>query len=134
MASMTSHQRRAGKTRNPLVVWLLSLVTLGIYQLYWYYQVNREAREYEPTVDVRPGIAVVAVTLGGLLIVPPWVSVFRTGGRIARAQTAAGVRDRCSGLLGLVLVLVFDLWVFYYQSQLNKVWARHDHPEPGTVV
>lgn len=134
MATMTSHQRRAGKTRNPLVVWLLSLVTLGIYQLYWYYQVNREAREYEPSVDVRPGVAVVAVSLGGLLIVPPWVSIFKTGGRIARAQKAAGVQDRCSGLLGLVLVLVFDLWVVYYQSQLNKVWGRHDHPEPGTVV
>lgn len=134
MATMTSHQRRAGKTRNPLVVWLLSLVTLGIYQLYWYYQVNREAREYEPSVDVRPGVAVVAVTVGGLLIVPPWVSIFKTGRRIAQTQQAAGVPERCSGLLGLVLVLVFDLWVVYYQSQLNKVWERHGHPEPGTVV
>ena len=30
------------KTRDPLGVALLSLVTLGIYAIFWYYFVNRE--------------------------------------------------------------------------------------------
>src|SRR3954447_21639399 len=49
--------RRAGKTRNPWGVWLLSLITFGIYGWYWYYKINEETREYSPAVDVQPGIA-----------------------------------------------------------------------------
>lgn len=128
--SHVGHQRRAGKTRNPWGVWLLGLVTLGIYQLFWYYKINSEVREYEQTVDVQPGIAVLAL----FVPIANFVSVVHTGGRIGKVQKAAGLRDRCSGLIGFVLIFALGTWVVYYQSQLNKVWDVHGNPEPGTVL
>ena len=52
--------RLVGKTRGPWVVWLLSLVTFGIYFLYWYYKVNNEVREYDGSIEVEPGISLLA--------------------------------------------------------------------------
>jgi hypothetical protein len=31
-------------------------------------------------------------------------------------------------------MFVFSTGVVYYQSQLNKLWAIHGSPEPGTLV
>ncbi len=116
--------RPVGKSRDPIVVWLLSLVTFGIYYLVWYYKINRELREYDPSITVEPGIAVVAITLGGCLIVPPFVSIYNTGSRIDQAQQSGGLTPTCSGLLGLLLSFVFGLQTIYYQSELNKLWNR----------
>ncbi len=58
------------KVRNPLGVWVLSIVTLGIYYLVWYYKVNKEMRRTYG-IDVDPAMAVVAITIGALIIVPP---------------------------------------------------------------
>ena len=53
--------RRVGKTRGPVVVWLLSAVTLGIYYLVWWYKINREVRDFDPSIEVSPGTATLAV-------------------------------------------------------------------------
>jgi len=123
--------RRVGKTRNPWGVWLLTFVTLGIYGLYWYYKVNDEVREYDRSIDVEPVLSLLA------LFVPivNWVSIYRTGDRISRAQQSAGSAERCSPVAGLLLWLfVFGTGMVYYQSQLNKVWDVHGNPEPGVTV
>jgi hypothetical protein len=105
-------------------------LTLGAYGLYWYYKVNAEARDYEQTVNVQPSLSVLAVfiPIAGL------VSFVRTGGRIAQAQRASASRHRCSGLAGIVLMLVACVGIVYYQSQLNKVWDQHGNPPAGTAV
>jgi drug/metabolite transporter (DMT)-like permease len=124
-----------GKTRNPWGVWLIALVTLGVYFFVWYYKVNRELRDYDPDIEVEPGIALLAVLLGWIVIfVFAWVSVYRTGDRIQQAQTASGVDERCNGWLGILLYMLGGFNMVYYQSQLNKVWDRHGNPEEGTVV
>ncbi|MCP3822526.1 DUF4234 domain-containing protein [Streptomyces sp. A3M-1-3] len=113
----------AGSPSSPVGTWLLTLVTLGIYWLFWYYKVNKQVKQIDPTIEVKPGMAVVAVTLGSFLIVPPFVSIVKTGSRIAQAQRAAGVTADCSGGVGLVLAFVLGLTPLYYQSKLNTVWA-----------
>jgi membrane protein implicated in regulation of membrane protease activity len=57
----------------------LTVVTLSLYVLVWYYRVNRELRDLGQRRDdelrgTRPGISLAAVTVGGLVIVPPYVS------------------------------------------------------------
>ncbi len=127
--------RRVGKTRNPWGVWLLSFVTLGIYGLYWYYKVNEEARNYDPRINVSPGLALLTIMFGGILCgIPPIVSLFRTGERIGQAQQRAGRQERCSGLIGLLLALCAGTYLVYYQSQLNKVWDTYGNPLPGSAV
>ena len=122
--------RRAGKTRSPWGVWGLSLITFGIYFLYWYYKVNSEVRDYDRSIDVEPGISLLAqfIPIAGI------VSMVKTAGRIARAQTTSGASERCSGGIGFLLLFVFGTWVVYYQSNLNKVWAQHGSPAEGSAV
>jgi len=123
-----------GKKRNPLAVWLLlPFVTLGIYSLVWYYKVNREARDLG--VPSSPGVSLLAVTLGAFLLVPPFVSYYKTGERIAAAQRAAGVAPTCSPAVGLLLwMFLFGSGSLYYQSELNKIWDYYGNPPEGSPI
>jgi hypothetical protein len=113
------------KIRNPFLVFVWSLVTLGIYYLVWYYKINRELRD-ACGVDVSPGVALIAVTIGWLVIVPPFVSWYRTFQRIAQAQRNSGVTTEANPVLGFILfviaVFLFPIEVIYAQDELNKVW------------
>jgi hypothetical protein len=111
------------KERNPFGVWALAIVTLGIYYLVWYYKINKEMRRAYG-IDVDPAMAVVAITLGTLIIVPPFVSIYRTGRRVEQSQFNAGVRENISPILTLVLSFLFGLHIIYLQYNLNKAWDR----------
>ena len=81
------------KIRNPFLVFVWSLVTLGIYYVVWYYKVNRELRD-AAGVNVSPVVALLAITVGWIVIVPPFVSWYRTFARTAEAQRSAGLAQR----------------------------------------
>ncbi len=126
---------RVGKTRNIFLVWLVwPLITLGIYTYVWWYKINREARDFDSRIEVNPVLSLLAVLAGWIIIVPPFVSVYRTGNRIARMQEAAGLQPTCNGWIGLILGFVFSLYSLYYQSELNKIWAHLGYPAEGTQV
>jgi hypothetical protein len=123
----------AGKLRNPIAVWLLAPLTLGIYGLVWYYKANRETRDMGVTAN--PGTSVLAITLGAFILVPPFVSIYKTGERIAQAQLAAGMPQTCNPALVLILwIFVFGTGPLYYQGELNKIWARYGNPPAGTQI
>ena len=126
---------RAGKTRNIFLVWLVwPLITLGIYAFVWYYKVNREARDFDSRIEVNPAVSVIAVTLGAIIIVPPFVSIYRTGERIATMQRSAGLEPTCIPIVGLLLTFVFRLESLYYQNELNRIWAHYGNPPEGSSV
>src|ERR1700722_14812309 len=126
---------RAGKTRNIWLTWLIwPLITLGIYHLVWYYKVNREARDFDETIAVEPAISLLAITVGWIIIVPPYVSIYRTGERIAQMQEDADMERTCNGWIGLLLSFLFGLYSLYYQYELNRIWTRLGNPEEGSLV
>jgi len=126
---------RAGKTRNIWLVWLVwPLITLGIYHLVWYYKINREARDFDEKIDVEPTLSLLAVAIGWIIIVPPFVSIYRSGERIGQMQEDAGMDRSCNGWIGLVLSFFLSLHALYYQSELNHIWARLGEPEEGSLV
>jgi Domain of unknown function (DUF4234) len=126
---------RAGKTRNIFLVWLIwPLITLGIYHFVWWYKINREARDFGENIKVEPMLSLLAILIGWVIIVPPFVSIYRTGDRIAKMQQNAGMDASCSGLLGLVLSFLAGLHSLYYQNELNRIWARLGHPQEGSPV
>jgi hypothetical protein len=126
---------RAGKKRNIWLVWLVwPLITLGIYYFVWWYKINREARDFDEKIAVEPALSVLAVTVGWLIIVPPYVSVFRTGERIGQMQEDAGMERTCNGWIGLVLSFFASLNSLYYQYELNRIWDRLGSPEEGSLV
>ncbi len=113
------------KVRNPFIVFVWSLVTLGIYYCVWYYKVNRELRDASG-IDVSPVVALIAITVGWVVIVPPFVSWYRTFERIQKAQQRSGVTTEVNIVLGFILyviaVFVLPVEVIYAQDELNKVW------------
>ena len=126
---------RAGKKRNVLPVWFLwPLVTLGVYHFVWYYKINREARDFDARIKVDPAIALLAVLLGWIVIIPPLVSIYRTGTRIAAMQRAAGLPASCNGWIGLILSFIAGLHALYYQHELNQVWSQYGNPPEGAGV
>lgn len=81
----------AGKIRNIFLVGLVwPLITLGIYHLVWYYKVNREAQDFDQRIEVNPAMAVLAITLGWLVIVPP----------SSRSTTLVSALPECSSRRG----------------------------------
>ena len=119
------------KVRNPWGVLGLSLITLGIYTIVWYYKINKEFKEYgaamgdQELADSNPTNSVLAVTLGALIIVPAIISFINTVKREQRVQQLGGV-EPLNGWIVLILYLVISIAVPpYLQSELNKVWERY---------
>jgi Domain of unknown function (DUF4234) len=118
------------KIRNPLGVLGLGLITLGIYHIFWWYFINREMADYGqangvPELGDNPILSVLAVTLGALIIIPPFVSHWRTLKRIETAQNRALGSNNIGVLLLFILIFIplVNLVVFpIMQSNLNQVW------------
>jgi Domain of unknown function (DUF4234) len=115
------------KVRNIVAVPVLALITLAIYLFFWWYFIHRELRDYgrakgTDELGTSPGTSVLAITLGGLVIVPAIVSFVRGFKRVQAAQRLTGV-DPINGWIGLVLFLVFSpAFYAYMQSGLNDAW------------
>jgi len=111
------------KKRDPLGVLGLSFITLGIYWFYWYYTINDEIRRFEKDDTVRPGMALLAITLGWLIIVPPFISVYNTSKHVVRMQERLGIPQQLSPALNVILLLVIGIAIpAYTQEHLNRVW------------
>jgi hypothetical protein len=122
------------KKRNVVGVWLgLPFVTLGIYSYVWMCKVNDEARRFLRDDSIKPGLSILAFFPGFILIVPPFVAIYRLGTRIARMEEAAGIPSRASGGIGLLLAFVFSLYPLYYQSHLNGLWDRYLQPSSAPL-
>jgi hypothetical protein len=113
--------------RHPFAPLGLGIITLGIYTLVWYYKINRETRDLGEQVE--PAVSVLAITLGAFLIVPPFVSLYKTAERIRRVQGREfGTGGDISGVIALVLGIIPIASLFlaaYLQSGLNRVSERY---------
>jgi hypothetical protein len=117
----------SAKLRHPVAVAILSVVTLGVYLVFWWYFVNREladfgrARGTEELGD-SPGKSTLALFPGALLIVP---AIWTTVTTFKRVQAAQRLTDQTpvNGWLGLVLYVVITPALYaYMQSGLNGAW------------
>ena len=124
------------KIRHPLAVLGLGLITLGIYHVFWWYFINREMADLgranrRPELGDNPILSVVAITLGALIIVPLFVSFWRTLKRIETSQNLVLGSNNFAvillfilGLIPLVNLVVAPLM----QSNLNQVWEAGGRP------
>lgn len=125
MATQVTVNGSPVKVRHPLAPIGLSLITLGIYGMYWYYAINKELKTAGEKVN--PGMSLLAITLGAFLLVPPFVSLYNTCERIQRVQARNGVTAQISSALGIIMLFIPIVNFFqaaYVQSNLNKAWER----------
>jgi hypothetical protein len=98
----------------------------------WYYKINKECK-FDPKSNANPAVSILAITFGALLIIPAYVSVYKTGERIASAQRVAGIERSCSGVIGLALTFL-GLFPLYYQHELNKITDAYPGYVAGQMV
>ena len=125
----------AMKRRGPVAVWLgLPIITLGIYQLVWYYKIHKELNEHDRRQDLSPAGSMLVLLFLSWTLIAPLVSFHNTGKAIADAQRAAGLPVTCSPAASTWLAFVFGLNVWYMQRELNRVVEAHPGATPGTQV
>lgn len=121
-----------GKIRNPLSVMGLTFITLGIYGIVWYYKTQRElaalgrARKIEE-LGTSPGTSLIAVTLGVVLIVPPFVSFYRACKRLNAAQAMLGTGP-IEARVSFLFLFFPPIALFFYQFIFNPVLIAQAEP------
>ena len=132
-APITHGPLKRTKVRNPLIVFALVIPTLGIYYLVWYYKINRERRDLgrasaqQERLGEHPGTSLMAITLGWLLVIPPFVSMYRTFRRIAAAPRdprRPGARKPVARPRVVLRrpALLLPVEMIYAQNELNRAW------------
>jgi len=113
-----------GETRNPLLVIVLSIVTCGIYQIVWLFQISNEINQAAGEKKIDP----VIFFLLGLLCFPLlFVGWYKIDEALFDLNTRAGLPANKNFVLWLLLSLVGvgSLFMIYQvQEQLNSLWAK----------
>ena len=145
MAHDVSIDGRAYRVRKPLGVFALSVATLGMYWLYWYYRINDDIRMYLRNYSIRPLISTLAIlglflavplivisvftevwwllAVAGVLILTALVGFFHTGRRVVTAQEQADVEPSSAGLALLLYIAAGFFGGSYLQAGLNRAWT-----------
>jgi hypothetical protein len=117
------------KERGPLVVWLLIVVTLGIYGLVHWYKINREMRDYSLEAGAPlgndPALSLLALFPGGIIIVPAiwtWVTTTQRAQAVRRMAAGDAATEVPSVFLGVLLGFIYATNHPYLQSSLNATW------------
>jgi hypothetical protein len=115
------------KICNVVGVGALSLIPF--YTWIWWYRANREMADFGKAkgteeLGTSPGKSLLAVTLGGLIIIPAIMSFFSTHKRIVAAQKLTG-QEPINGWISVLAYFIFSpAWIAYMQSGLNGVWEN----------
>ena len=110
-----------GDIRNPLTVVLLSIITLGIYALYWHFVMFRDTREFS-----RHGFG--GITGLVLTILLPFLPPFLLPWQVGVARVGVNRDRRVSavwGLWWLLPIVGWIVWVYAIQGAANELWESH---------
>ncbi len=110
-----------GETRGTGVCILLTIVTFGIYSLYWFFKVHQEMKDHTGRGIGGPIALLIAFFVG---IVMPYITSSEVGG----LYSGRGQKPRVTAMTGLwyfpgVFILVGPLvWFVKTNGALNEYW------------
>jgi len=113
---------RPGDERSPATVILLSIVTCGIYTIWWAYRAHEDVKQYSGE-GVGGAIGVL------IWIVASFVSGFLLPAEIEKAFQRTGRPSPVTGMTGLwwfpgvFLIIPPFIWLAKVQGALNELWA-----------
>lgn len=110
--------------REPVTQWLLCAF-VPFYSLIWYHRLCKELGEWSGgRIHTDPTKSVLAVSLGWIVLVPPFISWAGTMSRLREAQAMAGLPQQATfwGSIGRAFLLSYHFkWL---QEQLNELAVR----------
>lgn len=109
--------------RSVATVIILSILTCGIYAIYWYYVTMRDINEYLQISDMSPVVEIILMMVTFGIYYLYWM--YKYGQRIADATEKAGLPRKDDAVLCLILSL-FGLSIVsmgILQSNINSVYA-----------
>jgi hypothetical protein len=125
MAETVTIEGQTYLKRNPLGVLGLTVITLGIYFLYWYWKINDELRLYKRDESISPTRSLMAMLFGWLIIVPPFIAMYNTAKHVQDAEQLLGVQPQLEPALTIVFLLFVAIGnTIYVQEHLNRIWDR----------
>ena len=125
MAEMVTLDGQQYMKRNPLGVLGLSIITLGIYFVVWYYKINVEIKRFEKDETMDPMRSLMAMTFGWLIIVPPFIAMYNTAKHVQNMETRLGIQLTLEPALTVILMVLFSVGNgIYIQEHLNRIWDR----------
>ncbi len=113
--------RPIGKIRSPLNVVLLSIVTLGIYGIFWQYYMFSELKAHRGE-GIGGGLALV------FAILFPIPNLFLLPSEVGNGQQAAGIPRTVQGTTGfwvLIPIAGFFIWLWKVQHATNAYWVAN---------
>jgi hypothetical protein len=115
------------KKRNLMAVIFLSIITLGIYDIYWLVKVKKELNE--KTSIKTPSILILFAPIGAVFV-----------GAIIASMASSGASDPDTALnlyLGIIYAISFLVIVpvtFYWFFKFSKAVDQYTHGEVNTAV
>jgi hypothetical protein len=117
----TAGARPLGKPRGWVVVFLLTLVTLGIYGLVWQYKTFQEMQDYSGE-----GIGgVVGLILAIFLAFVNWFLMPAEVGNLYAAEGQEKPVSGITGLWNLLPIVGWFIWLAKTQNALSAFWEAH---------
>ncbi len=112
------------QNRNVVTCILLTIVTCGLYGLYWFFCLVNDLNTASGDVDDPSGVTVFLLSLVTCGIYS-WVWLYKAGEKVDKIRTRHGEAASNSGILYIILCLLGLGFVDYclIQSELNKVAA-----------
>ncbi len=117
---------RLGTPRKPIVVILLSIITFGIYYIYWQYVMFKEMKEYSGQ-----GAGEVVGLIFALLL--SIVNIFLIPSEIGQLYGRDGRQMPVTGVTGFWIFLPFAgwfVWLVKVQRRTNEFWIAHGATPP----
>ena len=124
------------KIRSPIWVAVWSILTLGIYVIFYWYFVNRELADYGGAKGTKelgdnPTLSTLALFPGGLIVVPAVWTTVTTFQRVQKAQQLVGQAPLNGWIAALLYVVIWPVFFAYMQSGLNSVWRAQAGAAPS---
>jgi hypothetical protein len=125
MAEIVTIEGKQYVRRNPLGVLGLTLITLGIYGLYWYYKINEEIKAFTKDETISPVRSLMAFIFGWIIIVPPFIAMYNTAKHVQEMEQRVGVQQQIEPALTVIfLILISIVNGLYVQEHLNREWDK----------
>lgn len=107
-----------GKVRSPLVVLLLSIVTIGIYGLYWHYKTFQEIKEYSGE-GIGGVLGLILALFCGIIVI--FVLPSEVGNLYSREGQSSPI-SAVTGLWVLIPLIGGLIWLWKVQGRLSDFW------------